>query len=162
MKPNLSRILKYFLLIFLLLNFNNIAKAQVFYSIGPMLHWNIGDEKVRTSFGIEFAYWNFDKTPYSMDFGIDFQKGKTRLYSELQTGVGLAGLSAGPFMEWEKDSKVQAGLQGSVWFNYFVGVDLRFRWQKGQDYFAPGLYAKLPFKKGGYDNSSGGSSGWDD
>ncbi|MFL5728352.1 MAG: hypothetical protein ACJ75J_02590, partial [Cytophagaceae bacterium] len=138
-----------FLILFMLITPVSIALAQEYYTIGPMLHFNIGDEKVRTSFGIEFAYWNYSNFPYSFDFGVDFQKYKTRIYTEMQTGAAATGVSAGPFMEFKKKSSVQVGLQSSVWLNYIIGVDLRGRWQKGQDYFAPGIYAKIPWEKGG-------------
>jgi hypothetical protein len=145
------------LICFVLLT-NCPSVAQSVYTIGPMLHFNIGDRPVRTSFGIEFAYWNIDHTPYGFDLGFDCQKGKFRLYSEMQTGVGVAGMSAGPFLEFRNEKPVSLGMQGSIWANYIVGMDLRFRFSKGQDYFAPGFYAKYLWGKG----MNGSGHSWDD
>jgi hypothetical protein len=138
------------------------SKAQGVYTIGPMLHFNIGDKPMRTSFGIEFAYWNIDHTPYGFDVGFDCQKGKFRLYSEMQTGIGVMGMSSGPFIEFRKDALANLGLQGSVWANYILGMDLRFRFSKGQDYFAPGIYAKYLWMKGQDDDNHHSYHDWDD
>jgi hypothetical protein len=147
-----KKTIKLFLLI-ARLNLANFSFAQEAFTIGPMVHFTIGN-KFRPSYGLEFAYWNYSHFPYSIDFGIDFEKSKFRIYSEIQTGIVITGVSAGPCVEFKKDSPVQVGLQGSFWLNYFVGLDYRFRYMKGKDYFAPGIYAKVPFIKGGYDHSS--------
>lgn len=152
------------ILFMLVLNVNKIqAQYNEIFTLGPMLHLNIGGEKIRPSFGLEFAYWNYNDFPYSMDFGFDIQKGAFRIYTEAQTGLGLAGLSAGPYWEIKKAAPDKIGLQASVWGNYFLGGDLRFRFAKGETIFAPGIYAKLPwFKDPEHHESSNSSWGdWD-
>ena len=129
--------------------------------LGPMLHYNIGGEKNRFSFAIELAYWNYEGFPYSADAGIEFEKQKIRLYSELQTGIGLAGLAIGPVFEVKtKEKKVHLGLQGSLWANYFLGFDVRFRKSGDEFYLSPGTYFKLPV---GYEGSTDadGDIDWD-
>jgi hypothetical protein len=149
--------LKFFLLLIILnLGSVKLAFAQEAFTIGPMVHFSIGN-KFRPAYGLEFSYWNFSHFPYSIDFGIDFEKSKFRIYSEAQTGIGITGISAGPCIEFKKESPIQLGLQGSFWVNYFLGIDFRFRYMRGKDYFAPGLYAKYPWLKGGSGNSSNSS-----
>jgi len=139
------RILKTSLLILILLYCFSL-KSQTIWTVGPMLHVNIGNEKVRASWSLEFAYWNFRHFPYSFDFCAEFEKKRIRLYSEAQTGIGIAGISAGPVMEIQTDeSKVKLGLQGSVWGNYFLGFDLRFRTIDNKFFFCPGTYVKTGF-----------------
>ncbi len=144
---------------------NTSVYSQDVFSIGPMYHLNIGDKSFKSSFGLEVAYWNKDAFPYSVDFGLDFQKGKFRLYTEAQTGVGFAGVSLGPVIEFKKGSPVQVGLQTSAWANYILGVDFRFRFFKGPDYIAPGLYLKYPWILGNENinnsNSSNNYFDWD-
>ena len=76
------------------------AFAQEIWTIGPMLQVNFGRGKPTVSFAIEAAYWNVKGMPYSVDFGIEFDRRKTtRFYTELQTGIGIAGVSAGPILQ---------------------------------------------------------------
>jgi hypothetical protein len=111
-----------------------------------MLHLNIGDDKLRCSWGLEFAYWNFSHFPWSVDMAVEFEKQKIRLYSEAQTGLGLAGLALGPVMEIQTNEKaVKLGLQTSVWGNYYWGFDLRGRFIGGKKFFCPGTYLKAGF-----------------
>lgn len=56
--------------------------AQEVWTIGPMLHYNFGGGKRSASFAIEAAYWNIYNFPYGVDFAIEFDKRKLRLYSE--------------------------------------------------------------------------------
>ncbi len=122
------------------------ASSQSIWTIGPMLHVNFGGEKVKASFGIECAYWNFSGFPYSIDMATEFEKHKIRFYSEIQTGVGLAGIAAGPIMEIQTDkSAVKLGIQGSVWANYFLGFDIRTRYIDNKIFFSPGVYVKGGF-----------------
>jgi len=118
-----------------------------------MLHINIGKKSVKTSFCIELAYWNFSHSlPYSYDIGIERQKSKWRIYSEIQTGIVYCGFSAGPCLEIIKDSCCKIFLQSSVWANAFLGLDFRFSFSKGEHYFSPGVYAKYPFTPNGWDS----------
>ena len=150
------------ILLFLIIFFSGKAVGQHALSVGPMFHLNFGNGKVTPGYGFEIAYWNYEHFPYSVDLGFEYEKSKFRLYSEAQTGIAVTGVSAGPFLEFKNSSPVQAGLQGSFWINYFVGVDCRFRIMKGQDYIAPGLYAKLPFAVGPRENNGSNSDhDWD-
>lgn len=153
----------YIILFILVINVNKIqAQHNEIFTFGPMIHLNLG-EKIRPSIGLEFAYWNYNGFPYSIDFGFDIQKGAFRLYTEAQTGIGLAGISAGPFLEINKEASNKLGLQTSIWGNYYLGGDLRFRFAKGETVFAPGVYAKLPWFKDPehHESSSGGDWDWD-
>ncbi len=136
------------------------AQTKEVWMLGPMLHYNIGGEKNRWSFSLELAYWNYEKFPYSFDAAIEFEKQKIRLYSEVQTGIGLAGLAVGPLVEFRtKEFAIKAGFQGSIWANYFLGFDLRVRSTGGDTYFCPGTYFKMPL--GIYGDSDGDSDDWD-
>lgn len=138
--------------------------AQEIWSIGPMLHINFGGEKRTTSFAIEAAYWNIDRFPYSVDFAIEFDRGAVRLYSEAQTGIGLAGVSVGPVIEFARNpGGVRLGMQGTVWANYFLGVDYRLRFIRGNRFHCLGFYGKLPIATSGFATGSSSSSwgGWD-
>lgn len=153
-------------ILFYLLLFGTIglkAQTREIWMLGPTLHFNIGGDKVRASWGVELSYWNYQSFPYSVDFGIEFEKRKLRLYTEAQTGLGFVGIAAGPVFEANfEEKKVHLGFQSSLWINYFLGANFRYRKINGKSYFAPGTYFKLPV---GYDrpdgssnNSSGGKS----
>ena len=124
---------------------------------GPMLHINFGNSQHRLSFGFEAAYWNYEHLPYSIDGGIEFEKSKIRIYSEGQIGIGVAGICAGPVLEINtSEKKIYLGPQASVWGNYFLGVDLRWRRIAKSVYFCPGVYFKVPGEI--FAGKSGGSS----
>src|SRR6476620_6069521 len=75
--------------------------AQTSWTMGPMLHVNLGGEKIRASWAMEFAYWNFNSFPYSFDFAVEFERKKIRLYTEMSTGCLVAGVAAGPVIEFQ-------------------------------------------------------------
>lgn len=131
-----------------------MSQAQGAFSIGPMLHLNIGEKPNRPSFGIEAAYWNLEKFPAGIDMGMEFQKGARRFYLEGQIGIGLLGLAFGPVFEKKKDDVIRLGFQSNIWANYFAGVNFRWRRVNNQKTFAPGLYAKLPLPIG-YEEEDG-------
>jgi len=138
--------LKTLLLTLLLIALPLVTKAQQgAFSIGPMLHLNIGEKPNRLSFGLEAAYWNLEKFPAGLNMGMEFQKGARRFYLEGQVGIGLAGLAFGPVFEKKKDDVIRLGLQTNIWANYFAGINLRWRRINDQKTFAPGIYAKYPF-----------------
>ncbi|MBL7932915.1 MAG: hypothetical protein JNL60_13490 [Bacteroidia bacterium] len=123
-----------------------LVSGQTIWTLGPMLHVNFGGEKVRVSYALELAYWNFRNVPYSVDFAMEFERKRIRLYSEAQTGVGVAGIAAGPVIEIQTDKPaLRVGLQGSVWANYFLGFDFRFRYIDKKKLYCPGIYVKVPF-----------------
>ena len=66
-----------------------------------MIHINIGGEKHTKAFSIEAAYWNITHFIYSVDADVEIEKGKLRLYSEGQTGLGVTGVSFGPVVEFQ-------------------------------------------------------------
>ena len=128
------------------------VKSQSIWTIGPMLHVNFGADKIRCSYNFEVAYWNHSAFPWSIDFALEFEKNKVRFYGEGQTGIGLAGISAGPVVEFQTiERKTKLGLQASVWGNYFWGFDLRYRKISGDSFFCPGTYLKTGF--GGMDKN---------
>ena len=147
----------------LLLIVNLHAMAQEVWTVGPMLHLNFGRGKPTVSFAMEAAYWNVKNVPYSVDFGIEFDRRKTtRFYSELQTGIGVAGVSVGPVFQVGGGDGAKLGLQGTAWINYYIGLDYRMRFFRDQTHRAGGLYAKLPVSTTGFENADGDSGDWDD
>jgi len=151
---------RYFMVIGLLVTVSERSFSQEIWTIGPMLHVNFGGgEKRSTSFAIEAAYWNAIKFPYSVDFAVEFDRGRVRLYSEAQTGIGLTGLSLGPVVEFANNG-TRLGVQGSCWANYFLGVDYRIRFIDKKRFHAVGLYAKLPLATAGLSDGSHHSSTW--
>jgi hypothetical protein len=136
-----------------------LSSAQEFWTIGPMLKINFGGEKKWTvSYALEGAYWNVSAFPHSADVGLEFEKGKFRIYSEAQTGIGVAGLSAGPVLQF--GSGIKLGWQGSLWVNYYLGADYRIRFIEKERYHCVGLYAKVPFSTNA-SGSDGDSGDWD-
>ena len=129
------------------------AQLNQVFMIGPMIHFNIGGPKFNVTYGIECSYWNYRHMPYSLDVGIDYGANKLRIYSEAQTGIGLIGVAFGPVFQYDAElNKANLGVQGSLWANYFAGVNLRFRHVGDNTVVAPGIYAKLPFGFGFYEN----------
>lgn len=136
------------------------AQTKEVFMFGPMLHLNFGGEKMRISVALELSYWNYENFPYSFDGGLEIEKQKIRLYSEVQTGIGLAGISLGPVLEFRTDEKnLKGGFQTSLWANYFLGFDLRLRRIGKQTYICPGTYVKIPL--GIYGDDADGDSDWD-
>lgn len=138
--------------------------SQELWTIGPMLHLRLDGVKKNNSFSIEAAYWNINSFIYSVDVGIEFEHGRTRLYTEGQTGIGLTGISMGPVVEFNSKATggtTNLGVQGSCWINYFVGFDYRVRLIGGEKVHYTGAYVKLPFATSGLDEDGDGSS-WDD
>jgi hypothetical protein len=136
--------------------------AQEIWTIGPMLHVNFGGEKRSTSFGIEAAYWNIKKTPYSFDFGIEFDRRKTRLYTEAQTGIGITGVSLGPVVQFNTGGRTKLGIQGSCWINYILGVDYRMRFLRDEKIHSVGTYVKVLMASSGLPSGSKHRSHWSD
>ncbi|MGC3943873.1 MAG: hypothetical protein QM762_04925 [Chryseolinea sp.] len=150
-------LIAFFLFVFISPN----VRAQTIWTVGPMLHVNFGGgQKKSVSFAIETAYWNVVKWPYSFDFGIEFDRKKTRLYSEFQTGIGIAGISAGPVFQFGKDSGPKLGMQVTSWVNYYLGFDYRMIFLRNEKRMAIGTYAKVPIATHGLE-SSGSHSHWD-
>lgn len=142
---------RYILILLLVISIipDSFSQKQQVWMLGPMLHFNISQKKMHPSFGIELSYWNYSHYPYSIDCAIEFEKKKIRIYSEAQTGIGIAGFSLGPVIEFRMDEhNVKLGAQGSLWANYFGGFDIRLRMIGGHSYFSPGLYFKIPLVPG--------------
>lgn len=154
---------KVFLLLFFLTGVSRLCFSQQIWTIGPMIHINFGGEKVRVSYAIESSYWNLNNFYYGIDGGIEFESNKFRIYSEMQTGFGLAGIAFGPLLEINtNEGTAHFGTQGSLWGNYFLGVDFRKRWVNKTKYNCFGVYAKLPFVIGGNGSSGNGSHHYSD
>ena len=117
------------------------------HTIGPTFHVNFGNGEVRLSGGIEYACWflpscNHIDLPVGFDIGLEFERNKVRVYSEVQTGVVFAGAALGPVIEYSNDIGVfTPGIQGSLWGAYFGGVNIRFR-RVEFPVFSPGLFLK--------------------
>ena len=141
---------KKFSILLLVIILSHESKSQHIYTIGPTLHWNIGNKSCKPSWGLEFSCYSkiFD-LPEGYDIAIEHQKTKTRIYSEYQRSFIFMGYSIGPYIELSKEQPMKLGLQGSVWANAFIGLDLRYRVTRGEHYFAPGLYAKAMWYSNG-------------
>lgn len=151
-------------LLVLTLNIHFRASSQTVWTFGPMLHYNFGVEKRHFSWALELAYWNIKNVPYSFDGGIEFSKKRTRLYCEVQTGIGFTGVSAGPVIEYNKEErKLRAGYQMTLWMNYFLGFDYRYRRIDKTHFNCIGTYGKLPIATKDMKSSNGKDyHNWDD
>ena len=159
------KILKNVSVLALFLLANGSVLAQEIWTVGPMFHINFGKEKRTTAFSIEAAYWNITRFIYSVDVGLEIERGKLRLYSEGQTGIGVTGVSLGPVVEFNfPESKTRLGVQGSCWINYILGVDYRIRFIDHQKFNYIGFYGKLPVSTNGFDDDGRSTSydDWDD
>lgn len=140
---------KYIQLVIPALLLGTMALGQRIYTIGPMFHLNFGNKKIQSSWGIEAAVWDFSEVyPYGFDAGLEWQKQKFRIYAEAQTGLVFAGTSGGFGCQFQKQSAPKLFIQGSLWANVFIGLDVRFRTTK-EDWLAPGVYTKIPIIPGG-------------
>jgi hypothetical protein len=127
-----------------------------------MIHFNFGGEKPRVSYAVEVAYWNLEHFFYSVDGGLELESGKFRIYSELQTGIGLAGAACGPVLEFNtRQGGTHLGVQGSLWANYFLGGNFRIRRIGKTTYTCLGLYAKVPFASFGLNGDNDNHHDWD-
>ncbi len=140
--------------------------SQQIWTIGPMVHYNFNNGKNHFSYALECSFWNLEHFFYSIDGGIEFESKKIRIYSELQTGILVAGISLGPLLEINtNENKTHFGIQSSIWANYLIGVDYRMRWVNKEKSNCIGLYFKLPIADSGFSSSSRSShhhySDWD-
>ncbi len=153
-----------FILVLITISHNTKIFGQSVWTIGPMFHYNFGGEKRHFSFAIETAYWNIKNFPYSIDGGIEFGKKRVRFYSEIQTGIGITGIAFGPVLEINKtERKAHLGLQTTLWMNYFIGLDYRYRRIDKTNFYCVGTYGKLPFSTKNMGSSNGSNyHDWDD
>ncbi|MFD2248587.1 hypothetical protein [Pontibacter ruber] len=152
---------KLLLLLFSILLFAEV-RAQDVFSAGPMLHYNFGDKKPKLSWGIEAAVWWYeDGFPISANIGFDRRKGSTILYTQAQTGIAVAGLSVGPYLELRKEEPTVLGLQTDYWINNYLGLNYRIRYGGGQKQKALGGYVKLPVSLIPEEEREDGDWDWD-
>ncbi|MEJ8803573.1 hypothetical protein [Pontibacter sp. H249] len=153
--------LKYKLLLLIVLLTFSAAQAQDVFSVGPALHFNFGDKKPKVSWGVEASLWWFeDQFPISGNLGLDRRKGSTILYAQAQTGIGVAGISAGPYLEFRKEDAPVLGMQTDYWINYFAGLNYRIRYSGEGKQKALGFYLKAPLGVG-LDDTDGEESDWE-
>ncbi|WP_114781953.1 hypothetical protein [Botryobacter ruber] len=137
------------------------VRAQDVISVGPMLHFNFGDRKPKVSWGVEAALWWYqDSFPASVNLGFDRRKGSTVLFAQAQTGVGVAGVAAGPYLELQ-EGEASVGMQTDYWINYFAGLNYRIRYGTGNNRKALGFYVKAPIPIGPQDEENGNVFDWD-
>ena len=134
-------------LLFLLISNSFFSQSNLdpIFFIGPMIHYNISAEENKFSYALEGSAWIVNKNfqiPPSIDFGIEFERKKVRVYSELQTGT-LLGLSIGPVVEFS-NAKPSFGFQTSIWASLLLGVDFRYRRINKTNFYSPGLFFKFP------------------
>ncbi len=130
-----------------LISLNSFTQTNLdpVFFIGPMIHYNIGSQENKFSFAIEGSAWAINTNlpvPPSIDLGIEFERKKLRVYSELQTGA-LLGVSLGPVVEFSENDPV-FGFQSSIWASFITGLDLRYRRINRENFYAPGFFVKLP------------------
>ena len=138
---------KFNLIFFIFLSASSIAQniSETIFFVGPMVHYNIGGGDNKFSFAIEASGWLINKDlplPLGGDLGIEFQRKKVRVYSELQTGA-LLGLSVGPVLEFSENDP-ELGFQSSIWTAFLLGVDMRYRRINKINYYSPGIFFKFP------------------
>lgn len=149
MKLNLKPGAKWLVVPALLLILATEVRAQDVISVGPMLHFNFGEKKPKVSWGIEAAAWWYENNfPVSTSLGLERKQGNAILYVQGQTGVGIAGLAAGPYLEFRKGDTAVLGLQTDYWVNYFLGLNYRVRYSGEGNQKALGLYLKAPLMLG--------------
>ena len=154
--------LKYKLLFVIILITFSQANAQDVFSVGPAFHFNFGEQRPKVSWGVEASIWWFkDQIPVSANLGFDRRAGSTILYSQVQTGIGIAGVSAGPYIEFKKENTPIIGLQTDYWLNYYAGLNYRVRYGKGGNQKALGLYLKAPVMLGPEDENEDEDWDWD-
>jgi len=154
--------IKKLLFLVLFLGITVFGNSQTVWMFGPIVHFNFGNHKVKFSYGFEGSYWDYSHFPYGVDGGIEYESKKIRIYSEFETGFGLAGIATGPVLEFNhEEKKLHLGMQGSVWTNYFLGFQYRKRWIDNTTYHCAGVYVKLPVMYDGksiFDDSNNNSS----
>lgn len=150
------------LLLGLMLPLGSTAAPRLgFITYGVMLHWNFSEYEFKAfSYGVEAAYWNHErdtdenfwnatlpnigKPGFGVDLGAELDFKSLRLYAEPQLGVVLAGVSAGPVLEFpKKGGEPRVGVQASGWLSMLAGVDFRYRRMDGKNIQAVGLSGKL-------------------
>lgn len=158
--PSYSRCYKLLLLPLFCFMLLSEVRAQDVFTVGPTLHFNFGDKRPRVSWGVEASLWWYkDAFPVSGSFGFDHRKGSSVLYLQGQTGVALAGISAGPYLQLKKGEAPALGLQTDYWVNYYMGLNYRVRYGKGENQKAIGFYVKAPIELGA--NSEEDNNDWD-
>jgi hypothetical protein len=146
----------------LILPLASVAAPRLEYlTYGVMLHWNFREYEFKAfSYGVEAAYWNYEKDKeetfwngvqpnlnkpgYGLDVGVELDFKNLRLYAEPQLGWVLAGVSAGPVLEFSKwEGKPRLGAQASGWLSFLAGGDFRYRRMEGENIQAVGLSGKF-------------------
>ncbi len=133
-----------------------------FLTVGPTIHYTVGSEFPRVTFGLEVSYWFYryriledgcaflcseQYRGYGIDAGMEWDRLSWRFYGEGQIGRTLHGISAGPVWEIPHDEKEanHLGLQASLWgYLYLVGFDFRYARIGDENRYGPGIAAKLP------------------
>ena len=146
----------------LLLPLASVAAPRLEYlTYGVMLHWNFSEYEFKAfSYGVEAAYWNYEMEKsdgfwsgvqpnlkeggYGLDVGAELDFKNLRFYAEPQVGWVLAGVSAGPVLEFPRgDGKTRLGAQASGWLSMAAGADFRYRRMDGKNIQAVGISGKL-------------------
>ena len=135
-----------------------LAGFSQIYTIGPTINWYFGSKQCKVSGGLELGiigipieYNDNNSGVLSMELGLDFEKNRNRLYTEIRFtqynkySPVLVGLSAGPVLEWGKDCKTAIGIQTSAYGWCIVGANFRYRYVNGKSSYGPGMFLKLPF-----------------
>lgn len=127
--------------VFCALAIDTQANSDPMYTIGPMVNYNFFSKKF--TLGVEGAlYGGIFPDGTSIDFGMEWERGKFRLYSEYQGGIILAGISAGPCLEINNSLPSKLYFQTTAWANFFFGLDYRFRYNPTEKHNYVGGYFK--------------------
>ena len=152
---------KILFLIIILSTLLPFAGFSQIYTIGPTINFNFGNKQCKVTGGLEFGiigipieYNDYSGGVLSLELGLDFEKNRNRLYTEIrftqyaENKKGLPilfGISAGPVLEWGKDCKTAIGIQSSAYGWLILGAHFRYRYVNNKSTYSPGMFLKIPF-----------------
>jgi hypothetical protein len=117
-----------------------LLAAHVFadgaFTVGPLINFHL-ESPLNNSYGLEGSYWFLDGVspdgpsgiPWGVDLGFESSTQSFSVYSELQVGMGMYGVSVGPVYEnsYLEPSAGYLSFQTSVWFNFYLGTAYRYK-----------------------------------
>jgi|SRR3989339_496532 len=136
------------ILVFILISSHaSFSEEFQYITVGPIFHWYFQSSTGKCfTYGCEFSYWKTTNgVPFSIDIG--FESAKTLeasyIYSELQTGIPVVGISIGGTLEMSQNN-YRMGFQSTIWGGAFLFGAFRYRRFSGISQYGPGAYVKIP------------------
>ncbi len=134
-----------FVIGFVALSFGMLRAQTPVYTLGPMIHIYFGQDKTNLGVGFEGAIYS---RIGGIDLGFELRGRNLILYTEYEYSKIFYGLAAGPFIQLKNgDNKFLFGIQGSLWANFFFGLDYRLRGAKNFTEHGPGMYFKQIYQR---------------